>query len=97
MRQISMGSIEPHIFTLMGVVAPVVGTGESGASLQPKVGVPRSAGRLRPMDNEEPPSDIKKTNTHQSYILVVREWIDISFCKSILDKVKQKRETRYRG
>jgi hypothetical protein len=49
------------------------------------------------MDNEEPPSDIKKKNTHQSYILVVREWIDISFCKSILDKLKQKRETRYRG
>jgi hypothetical protein len=69
MRQISMGSIEPHIFTLMGVVAPVVGTGESGASLQPKVGVPRSAGRLRPMDNEEPPSDIKK-QTHISLIFL---------------------------
>ena len=64
MRQISI-SIERYIFTLIGVVAPAVGTDESGASLQPVVEVPRSAGRLRPMDNEEPPSDIKKT--HQSY------------------------------
>lgn len=49
-----------NIFTLTGVAAPVETDGESVTS-QPLAGEPtaRSAGRLSPMLNEEPPSEQK--------------------------------------